>query len=474
MLSAGRSVILRKLKNRYLDHVEQAFDFPTEDFELHDYELRYYGIDLMGLIRTYGAPIKFHYLPKIQENITNAVNWFESAMEKIGYDAQYHYSYCTKSSHFSFVIKKVLDCGAHLETSSAYDLNIVTKLVEEGLLGQDRFIICNGFKTAPYYDRMIELIHNGYNLIPVIDNFHEADALLRKVEKECHVGIRIAAEEEPKFAFYTSRLGVGYKDVFKLWLEKIEPNKNLKLKMLHFFINTGIKDTAYYWNELRKCIKLYCRLKKYAPSIDTLNIGGGFPIKHNVHFKYDYQYMVEEILTFIKNACEEEGVDVPHIATEFGTYTVGESGATLFEVIHQKKQNDRERWNMINGSFMNSLPDTWAINQRFILFPLNRWDKETERVLLGGLSCDSDDYYNSEQHTNAIFLPKYEAEDPLYIGFFNTGAYQENIGGYGGIQHCLLPGPKHLVLDRDKDGELTVEVFSDTQSADSMLSLLGY
>jgi arginine decarboxylase len=27
------------------------------------------------------------------------------------------------------------------------------------------------------------------------------------------------------------------------------------------------------------------------------------------------------------------------------------------------------------------------------------------RVLLGGLTCDSDDYYNSEQNMNAIYLP---------------------------------------------------------------------
>ena len=35
---------------------------------------------------------------------------------------------------------------------------------------------------------------------------------------------------------------------------------------------------------------------------------------------------------------------------------------------------------------------------------------------------------------------------PLYIGFFNTGAYQESISGYGGIHHCLLPQPKHCLL----------------------------
>jgi arginine decarboxylase-like protein len=49
------------------------------------------------------------------------------------------------------------------------------------------------------------------------------------------------------------------------------------------------------------------------------------------------------------------------------------------------------------------LPDTWAINKRFIMLAVNRWNETYERVLLGGLTCDSDDYYNSEQNMNAIY-----------------------------------------------------------------------
>ena len=66
--------------------------------------------------------------------------------------------------------------------------------------------------------------------------------------------------------------------------------------MLHFFINTGIRDTAYYWNELRKSVEAYCQLKKICPSLDSLNIGGGFPIKNSLGFDYDYEYMAEEII----------------------------------------------------------------------------------------------------------------------------------------------------------------------------------
>jgi arginine decarboxylase len=59
--------------------------------------------------------------------------------------------------------------------------------------------------------------------------------------------------------------------------------------------------------------------------------------------------------------------------------------------------------------------------------------------------------------------------------FFHTGAYQESIGGYGGLQHCLIPQPKHIIIDRNKKtGELSNTVFNEEQSSDSMLKLLGY
>ena len=120
--------------------------------------------------------------------------------------------------------------------------------------------------------------------------------------------------------------------------------------------------------------------------------------------------------------------------------------------------------------------DSWAINKRFIMLPVNKWDKPYERVLLGGLTCDSDDYYNSEQHVNAIFLPQIKKtdEEPLYIGFFNTGAYQESLAGYGGIKHCLIPSPKHVVLNMDDEGNISTQLFAPEQSSKDMLSILGY
>lgn len=463
------------MKDKYQDLIEQTFYWPQEEFYVEDDQLFWHDIPLMDIIKQYGTPLKLTYLPKISENIQKAKRMFNVAMAKVDYDADYNYCYCTKSSHFSFVLDEALKNDIHIETSSAFDINIVEQLFDEGKLTKENFVICNGYKRPQYVENIARLINSGWNnVIPVMDNKDEITELTDQIKGTTKVGIRIASEEEPKFEFYTSRLGIGYREVVPFYQQHVAKNPKVELKMLHFFINTGINDTAYYWNELHKCVNVYIELKKICPTIDSLNIGGGFPIKNSLNFDYDYAYMAEEIIAQIKSACNQAGIPEPHIFTEFGSFTVGESGATLFSIMGEKQQNDREKWYMIDSSFMTTLPDAWAINKRFIMLAVNNWNDPYERVLLGGLTCDSDDYYNSEQHSNAIFLPKLTKEEPQYIGFFNTGAYQESVGGYGGIQHCLIPAPKHVVIDRDEEGEIRTKLFAKEQSYKSMMKILGY
>ncbi|WP_237275790.1 arginine decarboxylase [Tenacibaculum ovolyticum] len=463
------------MNTKYKDLIEQTFDFPQEEFQTKDNNLLFHDIDLIQLVEKYGTPLKFTYLPKISENINRAKSWFDKAILKFNYEGTYHYSYCTKSSHFKYVLEEALKNDVHIETSSAFDIDIVKSLKKEGKLSNESYVLCNGFKRDQYIANIVSLIDGGHtNCIPIIDNYEELDLILSETKSKFKVGIRIASEEEPKFEFYTSRLGIGYKNIVSFYEREIAKNPQIELKMLHFFINTGIKDNAYYWNELLKCISVYIKLKKICPTLDSLNIGGGFPIKNSLAFDYDYNYMVEEIISQIKIACDEAAVNAPNIFTEFGSFTVGEAGGAIYEVLYQKKQNDREKWNMINSSFITTLPDSWAINKRFIMLPINKWNDEYERVLLGGLTCDSDDYYNSEQHTNAIYLPVYEKNKPLYIGFFNTGAYQETIGGFGGLQHCLIPTPKHILIDRNENWEITTRIFKEQQKSSELLSILGY
>ena len=464
------------MNNTYSDLVQQTFTFPQEDFRLQDGYLRYNDLDVKALIDKYGTPLKISYLPKIGMQINKAKKMFELAMKKHKYEGQYNYCYCTKSSHFSFVVEEALKHNIHLETSYAYDIEIIKKLYARRKINKETFIICNGYKQKAYTSRIANLINTGFkNVIPVLDNIEELNAYVKSVKQHFKLGIRVATEEEPSFPFYTSRLGIRAKDILEFYVDKIEGHEHrYHLKMLHLFLNKGIKDDIYYWSELNKVINLYCQLKKICPELDSINIGGGFPIKHSLGFDYDYQFMINEIIRNIKVACKKSKVPMPHIFTEFGSFTVGESMAHVYSIMAEKRQNDRETWYMIDSSFITTLPDTWGIGEKFLLLPINKWDTEYQRVVLGGITCDSHDYYDSEEHINEVFLPKLDGDEPLYVGFFHTGAYQDQISGYGGIKHCLIPSPKHVIIGHDKNGKLVDWLYAKEQSAQSMLKILGY
>src|SRR5678809_1712499 len=147
------------MTNSYLDLVQQTFNFPQEGFEVKDGYLEFNGVDIKALIDKYGTPLKLSYLPKIGMQIKKAKKMFASAMKKHRYEGEYNYCYCTKSSHFSFVVEEALKHDIHLETSYAYDIEIIKKLYQRKKINKDVFILCNGYKQKGYISRIANLLN---------------------------------------------------------------------------------------------------------------------------------------------------------------------------------------------------------------------------------------------------------------------------------------------------------------------------
>ncbi|WP_020403067.1 hypothetical protein [Gracilimonas tropica] len=466
------------MKNNYFDLIDQTYHFPQNGFELVDGTLHFNGVDLQKLIEKYGTPFKVSYLPKIREKINNARQYFNKAIQENNYSGRYEFCYCTKCCHFNHVVRTALKENVSLETSSSFDIDLIEKLHQKGVFDTSKTIVHNGYKTDDYIKKIGRLISNGFsNSITVLDNIRELDKLMElEIDQPIKIGLRISIEEDPQAAYYTSRLGINKREIVDFVKKNIVGNDRVELTMVHFFVDSGVNDTMYYWNEFKKALTQFTAIKKECPSVTALNIGGGFPIQNSLNFDFDYEYITGEIVRNIQEACKDANVDEPDIYTEFGKFTVGESGAVIFQVLEQKQQNDTELWYLVDNSLMNTIPDAWSINEKFILLPLNKWQNQYKRVNIGGISCDHSDYYNSEELNQQVLLPAYEdnEEEPLYIGFFHTGAYQDSISGYGGIKHCLIPSPKHIVVDKDENGNLFDYVYRDEQTVDNMLNILGY
>ena len=74
-----------------------------------------------------------------------------------------------------------------------------------------------------------EIIHTREMQKRVIEKYYShlpKELLEEKIDGNFDIGIRIASEEEPKFEFYTSRLGIGYRDIVPFYKSRIKDKIN--------------------------------------------------------------------------------------------------------------------------------------------------------------------------------------------------------------------------------------------------------
>ncbi|KAA1172409.1 biosynthetic arginine decarboxylase [Marinobacter salinexigens] len=121
----------------------------------------------------------------------------------------------------------------------------------------------------------------------------------------------------------------------------------------------------------------------------------------------------------------------------------------------------------VNFSLFQSLPDVWGIDQIFPVMPINGLNRPlNRRVVIQDITCDSDgridQYVDGQGMETTLPMPGDEVGEPLLMGFFMTGAYQEILGD----MHNLF-GDTHSVDVRLTDnGSYTISppVVGDTVS----------
>ena len=53
------------MKDKYIDLINQTFEFPQDEFRVENGTLYFHDINMMDIINQYGTPLKITYLPKI-------------------------------------------------------------------------------------------------------------------------------------------------------------------------------------------------------------------------------------------------------------------------------------------------------------------------------------------------------------------------------------------------------------------------
>jgi len=257
----------------------------------------------------------------------------------------------------------------------------------------------------------------------------------------------------------TSRLGLRYEDLDSFLCMKLQRNPKFRLRLLYFYVHTGIRNAGFYWTELICFIQKYCELRKTCPALDSIHIGGGLPMRRSFRFSR-YERMFSLIVKMTTDICLRNDMLVPRIFTDLGTYALRGSVATIYKIVEQCTQDDTEMQYMVNGP-LPQLSNTTGPKERFMTLPLNNNDHPQCSASLRGPMYNSADCVSTEIQFTGLHLPQFNQEtEEQYVGIFHAGAYTKppstNLSN-------PLPAAEHVILRKEANGLLASSRFTPHQ-----------
>lgn len=402
-----------------------------------------YQYNIFDIVKKYGTSTEIMFPTIIENRVRDLIETFNAYIKILGYKGKFYYHYAMKANQTKeFVLPAVAE-GANLDVASANELFIVKRMIEQDKFNAKIRVICNGPKTEKYISLVEELKSKGLIVVPIIEDYNELERMQKfkgEVGIRVNLDVKVQAHWDKKF----NRYGFTEEELLKI-------GKVRGLSTLHYHISKQIETIDGFTKPIKRALALFAKMKEKNPGLDTLDIGGGagVPFEKKKHF-YSGKSLIQQIIKNAKKESDRLGIKHPNLIVEWGSYVAAPAQITIYKILAQKEVGNKgkNKWNVIDGSFMNDLIDTWAIRQKWHVAPVNYLNaKKLEPVWFAGSSCDSDDKYTAGGEY--IMLPRLSDCDELYVAFFDTGAYQDALASH----HCLLSSPAKLIA---QNGEIKI------------------
>ncbi|HBA45860.1 hypothetical protein A2W67_02870 [Candidatus Nomurabacteria bacterium RIFCSPLOWO2_02_40_28] len=439
-----------------------AEEFNTQYFDLsRDGELTategHHVYNINDIAQKYGTPLQIVFPFIIEDRLKDLIGYFQAYIKIYGYKGKFFYHYPMKVNQNKEFILSLLSEGANLEATSANELWLVKKLWEGEKFNSKIRVLCNGPKTDQYLDLIEELRGKGMNIVPIIESLDEVDRL-SKYKGDIGVRVDLDIKTDSHWDKKFDRFGLSEKDALNL-------SKMKNLKIMHYHMGSQIKTQKSIFEGVKYGFNIYTQLQKIHPSLDTLDIGGGFGVPYEKKKFYTAKGVSSKIVKILKNLSDKAGIRHPNLVVEWGQYIVAPAEITVYKVLSEKliPKANAKAWYVVDGSFQNDIKDTWAIHQKFHTIPANNMQSPLKTTWLAGSTCDSDDKYTAGG--NYILLPKLHENQNQFVAVLDTGAYQDALASH----HCLLSAPIKVLA---QDG--TVKIVRKRETADYIGRLFGW
>jgi arginine decarboxylase len=468
----------------------QQFDYDAQG------DLLYRGKRVLDWVERYDAPLSVIDSEWVRVRTRELHNLLDRARMTTNYFADAEVYYAAKARMHASVVLPAYQAGALGETSSVQDLLHLEFLSRNRMLPRNFSIISNGFKLPPerlidsvyasdkrnyiedYASTIMKLINRGMPIMPILDSVDELAWFGEYApRKGLDVGIRLAfgkAHQRREIDFVTAGFGLTPPQALQA-VKRIAKHGRLTLRMLHAMV--GAAETMPIEEQVdgaRVAAQLYFEYKRIAPTLESLNFGGGLPPLSEA---YDHNELFCRVMTVIQQEAERAGFDVkdvPIVAWEPGSLIAAESTFNILPILATKTQGLIDSFPVLFGiadaSFIESAIDGLLLGHDFPILPANLANKRAYPMWLRGVTCDSMDIWppSTIKSRDWVRLPVAGKNEKLYVVVAQVGAYQESLTGKGGVNHCAVKEPAELILDGEE------HVLLPGTYAKDKFALMGY
>ena len=298
-----------------------------------------------------GRGLKFPLLVRFQDILRHrveAINTaFRNSIAEYNYKGAYRGVFPIKVNQLREVVEEILDAGKPfdfgLEVGSKPEL--FAGLALQNQVGS--LIICNGYKDAEFIRMALLGIRLGKKVIMVVEKLEELRQIItisKQLSVEPQIGIRarLLSKGAGKWAESggeNAKFGLSTAEILAATEMLTSENLGHCLRLLHFHIGSQVPDILTVKKAVQEASRFYAKLYKMGFHIEHIDVGGGLGVDYDgsrtafdSSTNYTLQEYTNDIVYYVADVCNAEGVPHPGIVSESGRAIVAHHSVLVVEV----------------------------------------------------------------------------------------------------------------------------------------------
>ena len=278
-------------------------------------------------------PVVFRFHDILRSKVEELNSSFSNIINEAGFKGKYFGVFPIKVNQLREVVEEIVDAGDKfnygLEAGSKSELMAVLAYNTN----KNALTILNGYKDRDYLQLALLGTLIGKNIVIVIEKLSEAKIVIELAESfgiEPILGVRakLTSKSSGKWADSSgdhAKFGLNSGEILELIEYLRIENKLHTLQLFHFHVGSQIPDIRAIKDCITEGAQIYSSLKNIGVPIKYFDVGGGVGVNYDgsgsncsSSINYHLQDYIRDVVYILKQICDENRIDHPHIVSETG------------------------------------------------------------------------------------------------------------------------------------------------------------